>query len=133
MASRSERFVEQHFLLSNRLVQFILGLRSNQNSRNQLFVVSAITVYILPIIVYELYQLLTMDFNLTTTVIELRKIVAFLIMISAYSTTYFQFVTVRLLLFRIKYDCEHMSDEMELFIVEKYTKKTKTYAYAVID
>ncbi|XP_035737961.1 uncharacterized protein LOC118448606 [Vespa mandarinia] len=67
-----------------------------------------------------LYQLLTMDFNLTTTVIELRKIVAFLIMISAYSTTYFQL------------DCEHISDEMELFIVEKYTKKTKTYAYAVI-
>lgn len=39
---------------------------------------------------------------------------------------------MNLLLIRFKHDCEHLSDEMELNIMEKYTKQTKIYAYAIV-
>ncbi|KAF7386945.1 hypothetical protein HZH66_011397 [Vespula vulgaris] len=132
MATRGVRFVEQHFFLSNRLVQLVLGLHRNQSSNNQLLLLSTIIAYVLPIIIYQLYQLFTMDFNLTTAVIELRKIIAAFIMLSAYSNANFHFVTMNLLLIRFKHDCEHLSDEMELNIMEKYTKQTKIYAYAIV-
>nr|KAF7411042.1 hypothetical protein H0235_013649 [Vespula pensylvanica] len=94
MATRGVSFVEQHFFLSNRLVQLVLGLHRNQSSNNQLLLLSTIIAYVLPIIIYQLYQLFTMDFNLTTAVIELRKIIAAFIMLSAYSNANFHFVTV---------------------------------------
>ncbi|KAF7388758.1 hypothetical protein HZH68_012700 [Vespula germanica] len=92
MATRGASFVEQHFFLSNRLVQLVLGLHRNQSSNNQLLLLSTIIAYVLPIIIYQM----------------------------------------NLLLIRFKRDCEHLSDEMELNIMEKYTKQTKIYAYAIV-
>ncbi|KAL2714432.1 uncharacterized protein V1478_015617 [Vespula squamosa] len=132
MATRGVSFFEQHFFLSNRLVQLVLGLRPNQSSNRQLFLLCGIIVYVLPIIIYQLYQLFMTDFNLTMIVIEGRKIIGAFIMLSAYCNINFHFVTLNLLLIRFKHDCEHLSDEMELNIMEKYMKQTKTYAYAIV-
>lgn len=44
---------EEHFLFSNRLVQFLIGLRPHQNSNNHFFLFSTVTVYVLPGILHQ--------------------------------------------------------------------------------
>ncbi|XP_035737964.1 uncharacterized protein LOC118448608 [Vespa mandarinia] len=119
MSTRGACFFEQHFLFSNRLVQFVLGLRPNQNSNDQLFQLCTVIAYVLPIIIHQIFMT---DFKLKTTM-ELRKIVGALAMLSNYSVTYFHFVEVRIIF---------LSDEDELNIMEKYTKQSKSYVYIVV-
>nr|KAF7411043.1 hypothetical protein H0235_013650 [Vespula pensylvanica] len=129
MCTRGVSFFEQHFLLSNRLVQFVLGLRPNQNSNDQLFLLCSIIAYVLPILTHQIFMT---DFKLKTTVMELRKIIGAFVMLSTYSATYFHFIEVKLLLIHFKQDCEQLSDEDELNIMEKYTKQSKSYVYVVV-
>ncbi|KAI4487804.1 hypothetical protein M0802_011819 [Mischocyttarus mexicanus] len=48
-----QSFFQKHFLFSNRLVMLIMGLLPNQNSKNQLIVVSLIIFFATPLVVYE--------------------------------------------------------------------------------
>ncbi|KAL2714431.1 hypothetical protein V1478_015616 [Vespula squamosa] len=94
MATRRVNFFEQHFLLSNRLVQLVLGLRPYQNSNDQLIALCSITIFLFPGIFHQLYQLFTSDLTLQSTIKVLQKIITCLIMLVAYSITCFSFETV---------------------------------------
>ncbi|KAL2714430.1 hypothetical protein V1478_015615 [Vespula squamosa] len=56
MATRRVNFFEQHFLLSNRLVQLVLGLRPYQNSNGQLIALCSITIFLFPGIFHQLMR-----------------------------------------------------------------------------
>ncbi|KAL2714467.1 uncharacterized protein V1478_015652 [Vespula squamosa] len=157
MATRSVSFFERHFLFSNQLVLFILGLRSGQSLNQQFFIFSAIIIYLLPGIIhqcyvllafsfYQFYQLSTMDITMQSTVRVFQKIIASIGLLSSYSTTYFSFLKVhkfsypkrihcfqmKLLFTHFKLYCEQLSDEDEIDIMKKYTNETKSYVYFIL-
>lgn len=53
MSLRGLSYYEQHFFLTNRLVQLLIGLRPSQSSHEQLLLVSVVTLYVLPAIVHQ--------------------------------------------------------------------------------
>ncbi|XP_014613403.1 PREDICTED: uncharacterized protein LOC106791908 [Polistes canadensis] len=57
MYVRGLTYYENHFLYSNKLFQFIMGLRPYQNSNFQLFQLCTTIVYIVPIFVHSMFQL----------------------------------------------------------------------------
>ncbi|KAI4484005.1 hypothetical protein M0804_007461 [Polistes exclamans] len=63
MATGDVKFFEQHFLFSNRLVQIILRLRSNDNSKKQYLPISIIFCYFIPM-TSSLMKLLYVHFKL---------------------------------------------------------------------
>nr|KAF7411044.1 hypothetical protein H0235_013651 [Vespula pensylvanica] len=132
MARRRVNIFEQHFLLSNRLVQLVLGLRPYQNSNDQLIALCTITIFLFPGIFHQFYQLFTSDLTLQSTIKVLQKIITCMIMLIAYSVICFNFGTIKLIITRFKLDYEEFYDEEELKIVKEYTRETKLYAYSVI-
>nr|XP_050860781.1 uncharacterized protein LOC127068540 [Vespula vulgaris] len=121
-------YYERHFLFSNRLLQFFLGL----NSRDQFFMLCAIIGYLLPLIVHQFYQLYTTDKQLQPTIKVLESLIPGLYIIYCYITVYFSLTTIKLLLAHIKFDYEFVRNEMELNIMEKYTNKSKLYVYVLV-
>ncbi|KAL2714465.1 uncharacterized protein V1478_015650 [Vespula squamosa] len=139
MAPKDRRFYSEHFFFSNRLFQLLFGLHPNQSSKDQLILFFIITVLVLPAIIHQvnmsflnLYQLLTIDFDMQFIVKMLQKEIAAFIILSSYSTVYYRFVTIKLIMNRIKLDYDNFSDEEELKIIKKYTKETKLYVYVVV-
>lgn len=73
MARRGMNFFEQHFFFSNKLVQLIFGLRSDQNSQKQLFIVCAVTIYVLPVIGHQVSVSLHVETFDTTIIIVITN------------------------------------------------------------
>ncbi|KAI4487798.1 hypothetical protein M0802_011813 [Mischocyttarus mexicanus] len=57
MTGRGLTFYKQHFFFSNLLVRFLLGFDQYRSRNQQLFLVSTIIVYTLPLIVHQMFQL----------------------------------------------------------------------------
>ncbi|XP_047361027.1 uncharacterized protein LOC124953545 [Vespa velutina] len=131
MTTRGVNFFEQHFLLSNRLVQLVLGLRPYQNWNGQLITLCIITIFLFPGIFYQLYQLFISNLTLQT-IKELQKTIPSIIMFIAYSISCLSFKTIKLIIIHFKLDYEELFDEEELNIMKEYTRETKLYAYSVI-
>ncbi|XP_047361017.1 uncharacterized protein LOC124953536 [Vespa velutina] len=49
---------EQHFLFSNRIFQFLIRIRPNQSSNEQLILLCAVLVFVLPLILHQIKLLL---------------------------------------------------------------------------
>ncbi|KAF7388756.1 hypothetical protein HZH68_012698 [Vespula germanica] len=132
MSLRGLSYYEQHFFLTNRLVQLLIGLRPSQSSHEQLLLVSVVTLYVLPAIVHQFYQLFISDVTLEVNVKELQKMLSGISILYVYSTTYFSFVTMKFIIVRFKEDYDQLSDENELNIFKNYTKQSKLYTYIII-
>ncbi|KAL2714434.1 LOW QUALITY PROTEIN: hypothetical protein V1478_015619 [Vespula squamosa] len=120
-------YYERHFLFSNRLVQFFLGL----NSRDQFFMFCAILLYLLPMIVHQFYQLYTADQRLQPAIEIFEKMIPGLHIIYCYIKMYLSLTTIKLLIAHIKFDYEFLRNEKELNIMEKYTEKILLYLYLI--
>lgn len=46
-------YFEQHFLYSNKFLQYIMGVRPHQSSNHLLFQVCTVNVYVLPVIAHQ--------------------------------------------------------------------------------
>nr|KAF7411041.1 hypothetical protein H0235_013648 [Vespula pensylvanica] len=132
MSLRGLSYYEQHFFLTNRLVQLLIGLRPSQSSHEQLLLVSVVTLYVLPAIMHQFYQLFISDVTLEVNVKELQKMLSGISILYVYSTTYFSFVTMKFIIIRFKEDYDQLSDENELNIFKNYTKQSKLYTYIII-
>ncbi|XP_047360352.1 uncharacterized protein LOC124953271 isoform X1 [Vespa velutina] len=132
MSLRGLSYYERHFFLTNRLVQLLIGLRPSRSSKGQLFLVSIVTIFSSPTIVYQFYQLFTLDMTLQVTIKILQKILSGICILYGYSTSYFGFVTIKFIIARFKDDYDQLSDENELNIFENYTKQSKLYMYVII-
>nr|KAF7411004.1 hypothetical protein H0235_013611 [Vespula pensylvanica] len=124
------------------------SVHPDQNFKKSLLVLCAIIIYLLPGVGHQFYQIFMADYLLLSTVRVLQKVMAFLCLLCAYSTTSFSFVTIyqlfttdfvlqttveiKLIMNRLKSDYENFTGEEELEIVEKYTKETKLYVYVVV-
>ncbi|KAI4484000.1 hypothetical protein M0804_007456 [Polistes exclamans] len=86
MYVRGLTYYENHFLYSNKLFQFIMGLRPYQNSNFQLFQLCTTIVYMVPIFVHSLYPLFTSDVELQSTIRVLQNILAGLSILCIYVT-----------------------------------------------
>ncbi|KAL2714464.1 LOW QUALITY PROTEIN: hypothetical protein V1478_015649 [Vespula squamosa] len=125
-------YYEQHFLLSNRIVQFVLGLHPKQCSSDQLFQCCSLAVYILPLILYQFYQLVVLDIKLQTTCNLLPKLLGALCITCTYSVVYFRFSTLKKLVIYFKHDYAQLSDKEEINICKKHTKRNKLYAIILL-
>lgn len=67
MSLRGSEYYEQHFLLSKEIVQFILGVRRHQNSKDLLFFLCVVTIYVLPMIVHQVKVFFYMPDNFIVT------------------------------------------------------------------
>ncbi|KAL2714466.1 uncharacterized protein V1478_015651 [Vespula squamosa] len=110
----------------------IFGLHHNQNLKIRFKVFLTIIAFAFLGAVQQLYQLFTTDFVLQATIQIFQKGAASFLILSSYSTIYYRFVTIKLIINRIKLDYENFSDEEELKIIKKYTKETKLYVCVVL-
>lgn len=62
MSLRGLSYYEQHFLLSNRLVQLVIGFHPEQTSIQILFIFSMIAAYVLPMILHQVKAFLSSSF-----------------------------------------------------------------------
>ncbi|XP_047361019.1 uncharacterized protein LOC124953538 [Vespa velutina] len=127
MSLRSLTIYEQRFLLSNRFVQFVLGLHPSQDSTNQLLQWCTIAVYLIPMIAHQFYQLSMEDLKLQSNFNLLQKVLSALCILCTYSAVYFRSATIKKLFAYHKRDYEQFSNEKEIFIYEKYTRKNKLF------
>nr|XP_050861011.1 uncharacterized protein LOC127068648 [Vespula vulgaris] len=128
MSLRGSEYYEQHFLLSKEIVQFILGVRRHQNSKDLLFFLCVVTIYVLPMIVHQFYQLSTLDIKLNSNYKILQKTLCILCIICIYANVCFHSPTMQKLLvnFTNRMDnCELFLDKNELYILDKYVKQSK--------
>ncbi|KAL2738166.1 hypothetical protein V1477_011525 [Vespula maculifrons] len=68
MSLRGLAYFEQHFLLSNRLLQFLIRIRPEQSTNGQFFLFCAVIVSVSPMILHQFYQLFASDFNLHSAI-----------------------------------------------------------------
>ncbi|XP_047361025.1 uncharacterized protein LOC124953543 [Vespa velutina] len=132
MSLRGLTYFDQHFLLSNRLLQFLIRIRPEQNTNDQFFLFCAVTVYVSPMILHQFYQLFMSDFNLQSTIRVLETMIPGLFVVYCYFSVYFDLLTVKLLYVHFKLDYEVLSDEEELNIMKKYTSRSKLYVYLIV-
>ncbi|KAL2738168.1 LOW QUALITY PROTEIN: hypothetical protein V1477_011527 [Vespula maculifrons] len=127
MSPRGRSYYDRHFFFSNQLVQYILGFRPNQSSLEALLLCSAVIAYLLPLIVYQFYQLYTIDGNLQSAIKMLKSILSFLFVLYCYITACFSLTTIKLLFSHVRLDYELATSEEELSIMEKYTNRSRLY------
>ncbi|KAF7386937.1 hypothetical protein HZH66_011389 [Vespula vulgaris] len=132
MSLRGLSYYEHHFLLSNRLVQLIIGLRPHQTSIQAFFIFSAITVYVLPMILHQFYQLFTSDIKSLLTADLLEKILGAFSVVSTYSTIYFCFATIKMIFAHLKFDYEQLCEDDQFEIMDRYMKESKLYITIIV-
>ncbi|KAF7388641.1 hypothetical protein HZH68_012583 [Vespula germanica] len=132
MSLRGLCYYEHHFLLSNRLVQLIIGLRPHQTSIQAFFIFSAITVYVLPMILHQFYQLFTSDIKSLLTADLLEKILGAFSVVSTYSTIYFCFATIKMIFAHLKFDYEQLREDDQFEIMDRYMKESKLYITIIV-
>ncbi|XP_035737958.1 uncharacterized protein LOC118448602 [Vespa mandarinia] len=116
-------YFEQHFLFSNKLFQYTMGLRPYQNSRDLLFQVCIITIYLFPGVAHQFYQLAISEVPLARTIKVLQYMFAAICFLYTYSNYYFKYVQMKAIISCIKFDYEHISNQYEFYITEKYIKE----------
>ncbi|KAI4473731.1 hypothetical protein M0804_015209 [Polistes exclamans] len=127
-----DRLFCEHFFFSKKIVQSILGLHPDQSQNDQLFSLCAIIFFTIPGVVHQIYQLFSSEVTLQSTVGVLQKIIGAVVLLSAYSTTYFNFVTMKLLLTTANAIWEQIVNEEELIFLDDSIKQSKLYVYTVI-
>lgn len=65
---------EEHFLFSNRLFQFLIRIRPDQNPNEQFVLLCAVLIFVLPIILYQV----------KVSVLYIYAIVIFIIIVNIY-------------------------------------------------
>nr|KAF7411040.1 hypothetical protein H0235_013647 [Vespula pensylvanica] len=120
MSLRGLAYFEQHFLLSNRLLQFLIRIRPEQSTNGQFFLFCAVIVSVSPMILHQFYQLFASDFNLHSAIRVLETMVPGLFVVYCYFSVYFGLLTVKLLYVHFKLDYEVLSNEEELNIMKKW-------------
>ncbi|XP_047360822.1 uncharacterized protein LOC124953455 [Vespa velutina] len=125
-------YFEQHFLFSNKLFQYTMGLRPYQNSRDLLFHVCIITVYLFPGIAHQFYQLAISEVPLATTIKVLQYMFAAICFLYTYSNYYFKYVQIKAIVSHIKFDYEHMSNKYDFDITERYIKESKLHTFSIM-
>ncbi|KAF7388643.1 hypothetical protein HZH68_012585 [Vespula germanica] len=127
MSLECQFYYEQHFLLSNRIVQLVLGLHPSQCPSDQLFQCCTLAIYVLPMIAHQFYQLVVSDIKLQSTCNLLQKLLGSLCITCTYSILYFRFSTLQNLCAYLKRDYKQFVDKEEINIYNKYTKRNKFY------
>ncbi|KAI4487801.1 hypothetical protein M0802_011816 [Mischocyttarus mexicanus] len=118
---------EQHIVFSNRIVHCVLDINPDQSLNNQLLWCSLITAYVVPFVLYQIYQVFSINMDFQTTINTLQAMCGALCITFTYASSNIQLETVKNLIVYIKHDYEHFLDKNELCILDKYTKLTKIY------
>ncbi|KAF7386938.1 hypothetical protein HZH66_011390 [Vespula vulgaris] len=127
MSLECQFYCEQPLLLSNRIVQSVLGLHPSQCSSDQLFQCCTLAVYVFPMIVHQFYQLAVSDIELQSTCNLLQKLLGIFCITCTYSVVYFRSSTLQKLCIYLKRDYEQFVDKEVVNIYNKYTKRNKLY------
>ncbi|KAI4487803.1 hypothetical protein M0802_011818 [Mischocyttarus mexicanus] len=80
MSSSGLAYFDQHFLLSNRLLQFLIRIHPNQSSNEQLFLLCTVTVCVSPMILHQmklLYAHFKLDYELLADEDELNIMIKY--------------------------------------------------------
>ncbi|KAF7388642.1 hypothetical protein HZH68_012584 [Vespula germanica] len=101
-----------------------MGIDPNRSSNCQLLQCLTVTVYILPMILHQFYQLFMLDIKLQSACNLLQKIIGVLCITCTYS--------LQKLVGYLKNDYDMFSDQREIRISEKYTKQSKVYTIVII-
>ncbi|XP_043485890.1 uncharacterized protein LOC122513551 [Polistes fuscatus] len=116
----------------NTCKQFLMNQRPDRNSRDQLLFCSVLIIYSIPFYFQMLYELFTTKLIGQSTIKLIQRVISVLIFISAYTISYFRYVTIKLLIVRFKLDHEKFSDPQELNVLEMYTVQSKSFVYALM-
>ncbi|KAF7388644.1 hypothetical protein HZH68_012586 [Vespula germanica] len=127
MSLECQFYCEQPLLLSNRIVQSVLGLHPSQCSSDQLFQCCTLAVYVFPMILHQFYQLVVSDIKLQSTCKLLQKLLGIFCITCTYSVVYFRSSTLQKLCIYLKRDYEQFVDKEEVNIYNKCTKRNKLY------
>ncbi|KAK2581068.1 hypothetical protein KPH14_006110 [Odynerus spinipes] len=118
-------YFENHYYHWNRRFLSIIGLWPEQNKKEQVFRICTVTIFQISLLMQQLCQLCTSSFEMEWIINAVQLLLPIACSLCGYYTITFNFIKVRMLHFRMKFDYEQISDKKEFTTVKKYADQSK--------